>query len=489
MATISSPGLGSGLDVKSIVSQLVEIERTPIKTLNTRTEVLNAKLSAFGLVQSYITNLQDATNILARPATWKQTTAASADPGAVSVTSSTTAVPGSYAVAVSKLAQSQSLITPAYTTSLAPVGSGTLRIELGTWDGPIDPTTQVQTVTGFTPKTGATGIDITILPGQDTLEAVRSSINAANAGVTASIVRDASGARLAIRSASTGLENQVRITATADAPAAPGGPTLAGLVYDPPAAGAVTETLRASDAVATVNGLQITSPRNTLTDVVEGLTITLNQVTTGPTQLTVNNDTAAMRKAVDDFTKAYNDINKYIAEQTKYDPDSKTAATLQGDRSTLSLQSQLRAVVGSLSQASTRYGRLSDLGLQVQADGGLKVDDTKFGSATSAANLAETALAFSKDAEAAGSDGFAVKIRTLTTQLSSAEGLVSTRSEGLKASIARNAKQVTREEERVKNVEARLNRQYSALDTSLNRLNGLSSYVTQQIANWNKSTN
>lgn len=480
MASISSPGLGSGLDVKSIVSQLVALERKPIDALNTRTESLQGKLSAFGLVQSYLVNLQDAAGVLAKASTWQQTKASSADATSVSVSSSTTAQAGSYAVEVSQLAQAQSLASPVYTSSTASMGTGTLRIELGSWN---------TGNTAFTPKSGTSGIDIAIPAGADSLEAVRTAINAANAGVSASIVRDAAGARLAIRSTSTGQENAVRITATANPATTPGGPTLNDLVYNPAVApSTMTQTMAARDAMATVNGLPVTSPRNSLSEVIEGLTITLNKVTTTPTQLTVSTDTTAMRKAVDDFTKAYNDINKYISEQTKYDEDSKVAGTLQGDRATLSLQSQLRSMMGSLGGASTRYARLSDLGVQIQADGSLKVNDAKFNDAVSAANLSETARAFSQDTGTASTAGFAVRIKALATQMTNSDGVVSTRSAGLQASIKRNADEVKRQEDRVAMVEARLNKQYSALDTSVSKLKSLGDYVSQQITTWNKSS-
>ncbi|HEU4457635.1 MAG TPA: flagellar filament capping protein FliD [Methylibium sp.] len=479
MATISSPGLGSGLDVKSIVSQLVALERKPIETLQTQKETLQAKLSAFGLIQSYTTNLLDAANVLTKADTWRPTKASSPDASSVAVTSTTSAVPGSYAVEVTQLAQSQSLASGVYTSNMATTGSGTLRIELGGWDAGR---------TTFTPKTGATAVDVVIAPGQDTLEAVRSAINAANAGVSASIVRDASGTRLAIRSINSGLENSVRITATADAPTTPGGPTLAGLVYDPPNAvpGALAETLAARNATGTVNGLAISSNSNVLSDVVQGLTITFNKVTTTPVQLSVQTDNTAMRKSLEDFVKAYNDINKYIRDQTKYDDESKKASTLQGDRATLALQSQLRAMLGSSSNASARYGRLSDVGVELQPDGNLKVNETRFTQASSSANLAELSRAFTADGPRDVEDGFAVRIKTLATQLNGSGGVVETRTNGLLASIKRNDERQKREETRVAQVEARLNRQYSALDTKLATLNGLNTYISQQITSWNK---
>jgi flagellar hook-associated protein 2 len=480
MATISSPGLGSGLDVKSIVSQLVAIERKPIDSLAVQKSTLEQKLSSFGLLQSYMVNIQDAAAALAKPGLWSQTTAKSSDSTAVSATSSGVAVNGSYSIEVGQIAQAQALATKPYTAVTDSVGTGTLRIELGGWSDGAPP---------FIPKSPPSQVDIPIGVGEDSLESVRAKINAANAGVSASIVRDSSGARLVIRSTATGLENSMRIMAVpADPPAAPGGATLNDLVFDNPAGSAtMTQSLEPKNATAIVNGLPITSASNTLSTAVEGVTLTLSAATTKPITVTVGTDSDAMKKAMNDFAKAYNEINKYITEQTKYDPDKKVASPLQGDRSTLSLQSQLRSMLGATGSASKEFGRMSDAGLELQADGSLKLNETKFTAALG--KLPELSLALSKnDLDNPSASGFAVRIKALTVQMTSSAGPVSTRSQGLRDSISRNAKQQAVLETRVAQTQTRLERQYSALDTSLSNLSSLNSYITQQIAAWNKSS-
>lgn len=480
MATISSPGLGSGLDVTGIVEKLVSLERRPIEMLGQQTSKLQSRLSAFGLLQSYTVNVHDAVNRLTDTKLWEKTSASTTDIG-ISASSTAEAVSGRYSVEVSQLAQAQALSSKAYANSSAVVGTGTLRIELGEWNAG---------KTAFTPKTGATAIDVTIASGSDTLAGVRDAINAAKAGVTASIVNDTSGARLVLRSNETGAENAVRITATTDDDGnATDALGLSALAYDPQnTAGQMTENMVARNTVATINGLSVSSTNNVFNNVVDGLKITVSKVTTAPAEVRVGLDTDAMKKAVNDFVKAYNDINKYIADQTKYNPDTKTAAALQGDRSTLSLQSQLRQVVTSMSSASSVFQRVSDLGLQVQSDGSLKVNDGKLSDAI-ANNRAELSLAFSKnDTASPGNSGFAVRMKALTSALTRSDGLVNTRTEGLRDSIRRNEKQADKYEARVALFEQRMVRQYSALDNSLSQLNGLNAYVTQQLAAWNKSS-
>ncbi|MCM5679396.1 flagellar filament capping protein FliD [Schlegelella sp. S2-27] len=477
---ISSPGLGSGLDVSSIVERLVAIERRPIDLIGEQTTKLQSRLSAFGLLQSYTVNVHDAVNRLTDATLWQKTSASTTDIS-ISASSTADAVSGRYSVEVSQLAQAQSISSKAYASSSTAVGSGTLHIELGTWNAD---------KTAFTAKSGATAVDVVIPAGADSLAEVRDAINKASAGVTASIVNDTSGARLVLRSNETGAENAVRITATTDDDGNAGDALgLSALAYDPPsAAGQMTENLAARNAVATVNGLSVSSATNVFNNVVDGLKFTVSKVTTAPAEIRVGVDTESMKKAVNDFVKAYNDINKYIADQTKYNPDTKAAATLQGDRSTLSLQGQLRQMVTGISGASGTFQRISDLGLQLQSDGSLKVNDSKLSDAL-ANNRSEVSAAFSKsDATNPANNGFAVRMKALTASLTRTDGLVTTRTDGLRASIRRNELQAEKYEARVALVEQRLLRQYSALDNSLTSLNGLSSYVNQQVTLWNNKS-
>jgi flagellar hook-associated protein 2 len=469
--TITSAGLGSGLDVNSIVDQLVALERKPIEKLQASAAGIQSKLSSFGLLQSYLTNLHDAADKLAQARTWWQTAAVSADAGAVGAASSATAAPGSYLVEVSQLAQAQSLSSKAFTGSTATVGSGTLRIELGAWAADL---------LAFTPGSAA-AIDI-VVGAADTLAAIRDKINAAKAGVSASIVNDGTGARLVLRASATGVEHAVRVTATDDDGNATDAAGLSALTYDPPnGTGRMTQDMVAKDAAAKVNGLSIASASNTLSGVIDGVTLTLSKVTTAAVDVKVTQATDVMKKAVADFAKAYNDVQKYIADQTRYDPDSKNAAALQGDASTLTVQRQLRAALQGVSSASAVFNRLSSLGLEVQRDGSLKIDDAKLADAM-ATQLDEVSRAFAFDGGESGAHGFAVTLARLAEQMTESDGVVTRHTEALRERIKRNEKDQDRLEDRVAATRDRLLRQYTALDVQMAKLNGLSNYVTQQMS-------
>jgi len=446
---ISSPGIGSRLDVASIVSQLVELERRPIVQLQALKTQFTTQLSSIGLLQSYMANVQSAAGQLGRSDWWTKNVASSSEPTAVSASALAGARPSSHSIEVLSLAASPSLSTaPGAITNAADVGSGTLTL-----------------------TRGITNVPITIATGTS-LAGVRDQINAANAGMTASIVMDAGSPRLVVTGTDTGAVNTIGIAVTG----ASG--QLAALAYP----GSMVQNRAAADAVLRINGLQITSASNKLSGVVEGVTLTLSKVTTAPVQVNIGNDTASMRKGVTDFVSAFNEIAKYLASQTKYDDATKSAGPLQGDRSAVSLQNRLRSLVQQTSSASTQLDRLGDVGLQLQRDGTLKVDNAKLDAAL--ADPAEMSRAF-----ATLQTGFGQRFKLLADSVLGNDGLLTTRSNGLRDSIARNDKDQQRLQERVARVQERLTRQYSALDTTLNRLNGLDSYVQQQITNWNRDRN
>ena len=474
MATITSAGIGSGLNVEDLVSKLVAAERTPITQLSSRTDGLKTELSAFGKVQSALATLRDAASKLTSPTAWSGTLATSSNPTAVSVTAGSGAAIGSVAVSVSKLAQGQTLVsgTP-YASSTTTVGQGSLTITLGKWstDGADPPT-----YTGFTDKAGATPITINIGSGQDTLAGIRDAINASGAGVTASIVNDSTGARLTLRSTETGETNAFRIEGT-------GG--LTSLSYDPRVGvTSLIQTLPAQNARALINGIDVSSESNTLKQAIDGLNITLLNTTTVPASIAVSQDKDSIKKLITDFTAAYNAVNALLREQTKYDAGSKTAGALQGDATAVGLQGQLRSIMGGTTTLAGSIGRLAQIGLEPGTDGNLTTSDTKL--TTAMADLDSLKKLFmGLDSTDSANSGFAQRIRSYIDGALSTDGRVSSKQAGLQKQIDSNNKRMDQMEDRVALTEKRLRARYTALDTQMAQLNGLSNYITQQLANLN----
>lgn len=497
MATISSLGLGSGLDVESIITKLMTVEQQPINQINTRTTGLKTKLSTYGQIQSSLSTLRDAASKLTNPDTWAGTKATASDSTAISVTASSGAAIGSATLSVSQLAASQTLASTTFSSSTATVGQGSLTIELGTWG------TDVDGASTFTAKSGATAVTINIGPGQDQLSQVRDQINAAGAGVTASIVTDATGSRLTLTSRNSGESNAFRVS-VADADGNAGDAAgLSQLAYDPSTSvSQMSLTLPAANARAILNGLPISSESNSLSSAIDGLNIILLKTIppTQPVMLNVTQDADAIKKAITDFTTAYNAVNQLLRSQTKVDTSKLTAnmstddvaslqaaraASLQGDSAALGIQNRLRGIAGGVTSLGGSLTRLADVGLAPGSDGNLPTAGAKLDKAlTKLDDLKQFFMGV--DSTNDSNSGFAVRIRSMVDQALSVDGTVTSRQKGIQSQIDSNNKSVESLSDRAASTEARLRAQYAALDTKMSQLSSLSNYLTQQITQLNK---
>lgn len=480
--SLSSPGIGSGLDVNSIISGLMAVEQRPIVALQKAEAKLQAKVSGFGQIQSLTSSLNDTLTALSNANTFTQTSASTSDATSVSVGSSSTAVAGNYSVTVTSLAASQTLVSPIgqFTASTDVVGTGTITLRLGDWNNTDPPTT-------FTPKAGSSDVAITIDAASQTLEGVRDKINAANAGVTASIVSDASGSRLSLRSNSTGETNGFRINV-----AETGAAGLARLQYDPETLPALSPSMTYAQAAAnsegTINGIAVSSTTDSLGDAIPGVTFRFVKKTTAPVTVSVSTNVEAIRTAVNRFVSAFNEFSKLMTSQTGYNATTKQAGQFQGDSTAVSLLTQVRSLVAQGSTASTTFSSFSSMGLELQKDGTIKVNTTKL--ETALGNLPELAKAFSATGSGtAGSTGLAKRMGAYTEGLLAATGTFQSRTKSLQASIAANNKDQQRVADRLAVTEQRLRAQYTALDTTMSKYNALNKYVTQQFANNNNDDN
>lgn len=489
-ATLSSAGIGSGLDVESIISKLMTVESAQLNLLQEQSTSLNAKLSSFGKLQSNFSTLRDKANALTSTTLWNGTTGTSSDTSVVkaSTSASTAAAAGNYAVTVNRLATGQTL-----TSSALPAGStlsaGSLTIELGSWTGgtPASGSTPATPPTGFEPKSGSSAITVNIADGETSLSAVRDKINAAGAGVVATIVTDSSGSRLSLRSRETGAENAFRISASETVDDGNSASGLSALAFDATAASSpMSRTTEAANADASINGIAISSASNTLDNVVDGLTLTLQKVSSTPVSVDVAADTSAIKTAISDFVTAFNAVASFIRTQTAYNADSKTGGDLQGDSGALAIQAQLRAVINQGSSASSVFGRLSDVGIAMKADGTLETSASKLDNALG--NLEELKKVLVTDGANSAESGFVRRFKNLSDAALGSDGVFDSRTAGLRTSVTRNSKSQEAMQNRLELTEARLRRQYSALDTTMAQMSTLSSYLTQQISAFNSGS-
>lgn len=460
---ISAPGIGSGLDIKGIVEQLTALEKRPLTQLEQQTSSIQTKLSAFGQLKSQLANLQDQAAKLANSSLWEGLSFSSSNSAAVSGSINVkTAQATRFSVQVSQLAQAQATASAAVAEA-ATFGAGQMSIQLGSWnDGVFEPG-------------DAEAVPVSIDEG-DTLADIAAKINRADAGVSATVLRDASGERLIVKSDQTGLNQAFRLQTSGDA-------SLDSLRYDPEAGSGMELSQAALNTTATVNGVSVSSTNNQLKDAVPGVTLNFLQVTTGPVEIKVSQDTNAIKAQITALSQSFNALSSALREMTKYEPGTQTAGSLQGDSTAVNLQSALRRMFASQGPRDSTFRGLSDIGLELQLDGTLKVNDSKLSNALNDPDALQAF--FAADASESAAEGMAKRIEAFAQGMLSSTGGVGGRYKALESAIDRNSKEKERITERVERTEARLLQQFSRLDTNLAKLNALSSYVEQQMSVWN----
>jgi flagellar hook-associated protein 2 len=637
MASISSTGIGSGLDVSSIITQLVALEKQPLKALETKATNVSSQISAMAEIKSQFSTLAETATRLSSASAWTARTASSSNTAAADITATSAASATSFSLDVVRLAQKQS-VSSAQVSASGLVGAGTMTFRLGTWTGAssdagadntaaaaaaalattaantaasalgtknstaataaadlllantaasdianfavgtpsvanysaaysnwlasivandhVTPAlisaqqtaldavdtergllspgdlaavdgvaTKVVLSTASTSKgaavtaasastaadaasvvaanaataarptfsagSGSSDVSVTVL-NTDTVATLAAKINSANAGVVATAFFDGTGDRLLLSSKTTGSASgfRVQVTDTTDS-VNNDNSNLSRFAYDPgsSAYGMGSSGIPAKyglNAQANINGLAVTSATNSLANSIPGVTIDLKAVTTSSATMSVSEDVTVAVKNVDEFVKAYNALNKNLADLTKYDAGTKTASLFQADSSILGLQNVLRGMLGSISTGSA-YQRLSDIGMDRQLDGSIKVNYTKLSVAVN--NGTELKKLFTTDNSNSQTNGFALKFAKLGNDLLAATGAVTSKSKALTEALTRNAKDQTKVNDRAAATEARLRKTYTALDTKMASLTALNSYVAQQVTTWNKSTN
>lgn len=471
---LSSTGIGSQLPVEEIVSKLVALEKQPLASLTKVASSMQTQLSVFSQVKSLMSTLSDSAAKLAKSSAWDGMLASSSNSAAVSVNVSGTTSATSFGIGVQQLARGQSVASSVMGAAGTPVGAGSMSIQLGKWNAG---------GTAFTP--GAEAAKNVSIDAADSLSDIASKINGANAGVTATVLRDASGERLLMRSSTTGEESGFRIQVAGD----PLG--LGRLAFDPataPTGGmAANATQYGQNAKAKINGIEVQSKTNTFTDTIPGLSFTASQVTTAPVEVSVVADTEGMKKNIQDFANAYNALNDLLSTSTKYDDATKKAGALQGDSTSVGLQNAMRSLIASTAEGAGAFTRLADIGIDIKKGGKLEVSATKLDEALKDPAALKAMFATSTGGAGSAADGLAVKVKNLTAKMLGFEGLISNKSDAINASLKRNSSDQDKVNARAAMFETRLRAQYMALDVKMGSLSGLSAYIGQQVSQWNSS--
>ncbi|WP_439859066.1 flagellar filament capping protein FliD [Pseudomonas sp. MBLB4136] len=450
-------GIGSGIDINSIVSAMVSAEKAPKEAQLARLEKASTtKFSALGQLKGALSEFQTAMKDLNNLALFEKRGATSSNTGALSASASKTALRGSYQMTVERLASSSKVATAALASDFAASADGKLTVKLGAAD---------------------TGVEVDIASG-DTLVQIRDKLNAAlkDKGITANVINNpADGkSRLVLNAKETGTGKDISIE-TADA-------ALASLALD----GGIQSTgdgagflQQAADAEFTIDGLALKSPSNTVSGAIPEVTLTLvGKTEVGkPLTLTVDQDKAGVTANIKKFVEAYNKLISTANQLTSVTQvgEGKAPVTggLVGDATVRTLLGSVRnELVNPAEQGGVRV--LADLGITTQKDGTLKIDDTKLGKALSD-NFDEVGSFFT------GDTGLMSRVDKRIDGYIQVGGVLEQRMKGLQTTITGIDKQKEDLTRRVAQMQTRLFAQFNAMDALVGRLNDTSARLTQAL--------
>ena len=379
MAAISSPGVGSGLDVTGMVNSLMAAEQAPLTALNKQKNSEQAKISAYGNIKNSLSQLQSNLKQLSDPNLLQALSATSSDNSVLAASTSKDASAGQYQIEVSQLASSQKLATSGQSSLQTSIGTGSISFDFGSISGGQRQNGQYS---GASFSSNGLGIKtLSIDAAHSSLSGIRDAINAAGIGVTASIVNDGSNSpyRLTLSNSQTGASQSMKISVSGDT-------GLVNLLSHDPANDTgqqLSETVTAKDAKLSIDGIAISKASNTINDALAGVSLSLSKTNLGnPLTLSLSQDRTAISTNLSNFVSSFNQINSQLTSLSSYNTTSKTGAVLYGDSTLRSIRSQLKAIVtASLPAESGSLTRLSQVGIELQKDGSLSLNKTKLDTA------------------------------------------------------------------------------------------------------------
>ncbi len=448
MAIVAS-GIGSGLDIGGIVSQLVAATAEPKNArLNSQEINLGSELSAFGTLKSALSAFQTSVTKLENETAFQVYTASSSNEDVLTATADNTAVAGNYSIEVVQLAQAEKLRSVDFSASSDVVGTGTLDISLG-----------------------ATSFQLIIDSSNNTLTGIRDAINAAldNPGVRASLISVDSGTQLILSADKVGASNTINVVATDN-------DALDGFDLTRLDSANLVTLQTASDAVIKVDTQTVTRNSNSFSDVISGITFNLVKAQPGVVEsLSITSDTQAIKKDIESFVSNYNTLVGVMKGLSNFDISTRVAGPLNGDSVIRGIQNSLRQTL-SATVTGGAFSHLSQLGITLGDKASLTIDDAVL-DAKIASNLADVKQFFSS------SSGKAQSFTTALSGYVADDGIIDTRRDGLQNRLDGIDDKREVLDRRMQALEARLNAQFTAMDILVAQLQSTGNFLSQQLAN------
>ena len=445
---LSSSGLGTGqgIDVTATVNQLIANLRGPEQVWQTQQQLLAGQSSALTQLKTEVAALSDATNSLSDPAgSLSARSVTSSQSNLVTASASNSTPVGSHTIVVSNLATSSSYYSAPVANSTTPLAAGTFTIQLGS---------------------GAAST-VTIDAANNTLDGLAAAITNLNIGVTASVVNDTGGARLAIVSNSSGAANDLTVANVSS-----------GLAFTKGATG--------TNASLTVDGVPLSTAGNSISDTVAGLTLNLAGADPNTqVQIAVAPDTTKATQAVTDFVTAYNTIIKDLSSQFTFNTTTSSAGPLATDAGARLVQNELLAAVTYTGTGTTSINSLSDLGVSMNNDGTLTIDNAKLSAAVNS-HFADVISFF----HPVTGTGFASFLQDQLTSLTDpTQGAFSIELKGMSDGQKSFQDQIDNYEIYIATEQQLLTTQYTQVDLALRQLPLLQQQINSELATTTTSSN
>ena len=470
---------GSGLDVEAIVTALVDADIAPkTNSLDRRETGLKAELSAIGSLKSVLSDLDKSLSDLKDGSAFDLMSIET--PAAVDILQTGSPSVGQYSIEVDTIAASQVLATSGFASSSTVVGSGTFSISVGTPTYAGDATSG--SYTGFTAASGKTAT-ITLDSTNNTVSGIRDAVNAANIGVTASLVVDGTQTRLLFTADDTGAATAISITSS-DAALSQlrHGYTDGG---SPAFVSNLTEARSPKDASFKLNGLSLTNASNKITGLVDGLDFTLKNTTTSAESILIAKDTAGIEAKIQAFVDSYNSYQTTLSSLMDYQDD---AGALSGDSTARRIQTAIRAqTTGVINISGNVFSSLSDMGVTSDQYGKLTLKSSDFQSALSnnSDDLKEffggvtTTSGLTDNTDATGLADLLTA--SIDTYVNASTGMLISRENRIDDAIDDIADDRLDVIARMESLEERYTKQFTAMDTLVGQLQGTSDFLTNQM--------
>jgi flagellar hook-associated protein 2 len=373
MSSITSTGLGSGLDINSIVTAIVAAEKDPALSKMIKSSAkATAQISAFGMLNSELSSFKSSYSDLGRNSSFSAATASSSDESILSAKLGIGAATGSWEFSVTQRAQAQTLVSSSansFSEATSEIGTGVISLRYGTYNADssfsVNPDKAIET--------------LTIDSSNNTLDKMRDSINEGDYSVTASIINDGSNYRLVLTNKETGEANAVELTVVDDDGDNTDANGLSSFTYSSTIK-QMDQTSIAQDAKLIMNGIEITRNSNEITSVIEGVTLNINgQTEIGQTvKLQIDQDTSKVEEQLKAFVENYNNTVTKMNELTARGGVGVSGGVLNGDSSVRNIRSQMRGVLNTtLTHIDGAVQSFADLGMLTNRDGTLALDETK----------------------------------------------------------------------------------------------------------------